>query len=430
MGLKEVLMQPYFQNEHGQLYNCDVLDGLKSLPDNSVDLIVTSPPYWGLRDYGVDGQIGLETDFQTFLGRLVEIFTECHRVLKPSGNLYVNMGDSYSGSSKGQTSQGNADPKRATKGMKLPKCKFFLPAKSLIGQPWRLAFALQDSGWILREDIIWAKGNPMPESVTDRCTRAHEYIFHFTKLPKYYYDAFSIREAYADKTFTTWGNQKSTSADGSGLVKAENFAGMVHAPKVWKTPDGWAKDGSHDAISHSKRERKDKPRGAKQPHEGFNTKWDLMSVKEQRAMGANKRSVWAINQTALEKQGLFKSFLEELHAIRQAKAVNKNGRRSVWKVGTKPFRGAHFATFPPDLIAPIIQAACPLGGTVLDIFGGSGTSAFVAEQFQRKWLLFELNPKYCDIAVKRIQGVTIEDSTPMLGGEKLVTIEDFIEVQS
>lgn len=385
-------MKPYFQNDHGQLFNCDVLDGLKSLPDNSVDLIVTSPPYWGLRDYGVDGQIGLEKDFSEFLSKLIEIFTECHRVLKSSGNLYVNMGDSYSaggGDRKGHNScvggtvDANAPKKRA---------RFNLPAKNLIGQPWRLAFALQDSGWILREDIIWAKGNPMPESVADRCTRAHEYIFHFTKSPKYYYDAFSIREAYADKTFTTWGNQKSTSADGSGLVKAENFAGMVHAPKVWKTPDGWAKEGSHDAISHSKRERKDKPRGAKRPHEGFNTKWDLMSVKEQHAMGANKRSVWT--------------------------------------VGTKPFRGAHFATFPPDLIAPIIQAACPLGGTVLDIFGGSGTSAFVAEQFQRKWLLFELNQKYCEIAVKRIQGVAIEDTAPMLDGEKLITIEDFIEAQS
>lgn len=371
-------MTPYFQNEHGQLYNCDVMDGLRGLPNDSVDLIVTSPPYWGLRDYGVDGQIGLETDFQTFLSKLVAIFTECHRVLKPSGNLYVNMGDSYYGSSKGQTSQGNADPKRATKGMKLSKCKFFLPAKNLIGQPWRLAFALQDNGWILREDIIWAKGNPMPESVTDRCTRAHEYIFHFTKSPKYYYDAFSIREAYADKTFTMWGSQKSTTADGSGLVKAENFAGMVHAPKVW--PQGL-----------EQREKKDKQRGHSRKHAGFNDRWDSMSVDEQHAMGANKRSVWT--------------------------------------VGTKPFRGAHFATFPPNLIAPIIQAACPLGGTVLDIFGGSGTSAFVAEQFQRKWLLFELNPKYCDIAVKRIQGVAIEDAAPVLNGEKLITIEDFLAVQ-
>lgn len=402
----------YYENEHGKLYNCDVMDGLKSLPDNSVDLIVTSPPYWGLRDYGVDGQIGLEKDFSEFLSKLVAIFNECHRVLKKSGNLYVNMGDSYVNNS----CPGGGDPtigKRnlGKSGYRRNKRPYGLPVKNLIGQPWRLAFAFQgfavmpsttileyadllrdarecgdweivnvvenrlrlwaftealSKQYILREEIIWAKGNPMPESMTDRCTRAHEYIFHLTKSPKYFYDAYSIRESYAEKTYTTWGNQKSTPADGSGLVKAENFAGVTNAPKDWNRP------------------RKNKQRGAAQVHEGFATKWDLMSVKEQHAMGANKRSVWT--------------------------------------VGTKPFKGAHFATFPPDLIAPIVQAACPLGGTVLDIFGGSGTTAYVAEQFQRKWLLFELNDKYCEIAQRRLDGVSIEPAE-----EPDLTIETFLQ---
>lgn len=368
-------MDPYYQDDCGVLYNCDVLEALPLIPSESVNLIVTSPPYWGLRDYGVDGQIGLEENFVEFLGKLVKTFEECKRILRPDGNLYINMGDSYSGSGKGAWAK--KDVQKAiyvpdTNG-KQTSCRDFLPPKNLVGQPWRLAFALQDAGWYLREDIIWSKPNPMPESVADRCTRAHEYIFHFTKNPQYYYDAFSIKTDYAPKTATAWGNAKGKAADGSGKVKAENFLGLISQPKDWC--------------------KKDKQRGHSRTHAGLNERWDNMSRAGQPSMGANKRSVWT--------------------------------------VATKPFKGAHFATFPPELIESVILAACPEGGVVYDPFHGAGTTAVVAEKHGRKWIGSELNTEYAALSIRRIQearGITFIPTKE--GLVKQPTIEDFIAAQS
>jgi DNA modification methylase len=183
-----------------RIINADVLAGLAQLPDESVHCVVTSPPYWGLRDYGVDGQIGLEATPQAFVARMVEVFREVRRVLRKDGTCWVNMGDSYAGGggfSPGSPS--NATSKSGKYGdsgamMKSPGKVHGLKAKDLCGVPWRLAFALQDDGWWLRQDIIWAKPNPMPESVTDRCTKAHEYIFLLTKAERYFYDAEAIKE--------------------------------------------------------------------------------------------------------------------------------------------------------------------------------------------------------------------------------------------
>lgn len=332
-------MTPYFSDEHGTLYNCDVIDALKQMPDESVNLIVTSPPYWGLRDYGVDGQIGLEKDFPVFMERLMSVFRECKRILKADGNLYVNMGDSY----LQQQGKGFLGNKRLNDGSKNVKVNRFLPPKNIIGQPWRLAFALQDDGWYLREDIIWNKPNPMPESVNDRCTRAHEYIFHFTKSPKYFYDAYAIRTEYAPKTSTAWGCPKGKAADGSGFVKAENFSYLISKCK------DWGKDG----------------------------------------LGANKRSVWTVS--------------------------------------TKSFSEAHFATFPPELIEPIILAGCPENGLVYDPFMGAGTTAVVAEKHGRKWAGSELNPAYAEIAIRRIKkGRGIVFVSTAEGEVEQPTIEDFL----
>lgn len=174
---------------------------LKELPDESVDLCVTSPPYYQLRDYGVEGQIGLESTVEEYIERLVEVFDEVRRVLKRDGNLYINIGDSYAGSGKGWGETFENRSKHLQGGHHFWKDQNLKPTllgsvkpKNLIGIPWRLAFALQKRGWYLREDIIWAKPNPMPESVKDRCTRSHEYIFHFTKAARYYYDAEAISE--------------------------------------------------------------------------------------------------------------------------------------------------------------------------------------------------------------------------------------------
>lgn len=243
------------------IINGDALTELKKLPSKSVNLIVTSSPYWNLRDYQVNGQIGLEDTPQKFIIVLVEIFEECHRIL----TLWVNIGDSYASGSKKRTSE-QVYKKSNLKGGKASQisCKdknkktgIGLKPKDLVGVPWMLAFALRDWGWYLRQDIIWSKPNPMPESVTDRCTRSHEYIFMFSKKAKYYYDFESI------KTPTKYVGI--TGMDKSGYKNAKTFNGK-----------------------HS-----DKQRGHSRKHAGFNERWGAMTLAEQ-SQSANKRSVWNV----------------------------------------------------------------------------------------------------------------------------------------
>ena len=178
----------------------DVRQRLNDLESGSVRTCITSPPYWGLRDYGNDNQIGLEQSPSEYVAKLVEVFADVHRVLADDGTLWLNLGDSYAGSGKGR----NADGTHPTGSMQdsnlgtiignLTKAGGEIPAKNLVGIPWRVAFALQEFGWYLRQDIIWAKPNPMPESVTDRCTKSHEYLFLLSKSPKYFYDNEAIKE--------------------------------------------------------------------------------------------------------------------------------------------------------------------------------------------------------------------------------------------
>ena len=177
--------------EKNKVYLGDSLEIIKTFPDKSIDCVVTSPPYYGLRDYGVDGQIGLEETPEEYIGKLVSLFREIRRCLKDEGTCWVNLGDSYSGNCS-RASKGRAGMGAEREGVFIKGGG--LPPKNLIGIPWRFAFAMQADGWILRQDIIWHKPNPMPESVTDRCTKAHEYIFLFSKQEKYYFDAQSIQE--------------------------------------------------------------------------------------------------------------------------------------------------------------------------------------------------------------------------------------------
>lgn len=306
----------------------DCLESLKLLADGSVDCCVTSPPYYGLRDYGVVGQIGLEESPEAYVARLVEVFREVRRVLSDTGTLWLNIGDSYYNHRPGK---GQIIPKQtvsstnqdlptvcARRGNKLKGLK----EKDLIGIPWMLAFALSADGWYLRQDIIWNKTNPMPESVRDRCTKSHEYIFLLTKSPKYYYDHKSIKEDLAE--------------------------------------------GSD--VAYRNKLRKGKKYDAKAPYTN--------------------------NFPA--------SFDEE-----------KRNKRSVWTLATKPYKGAHFATFPPALIEPCIIAGCPLGGVVLDPFGGSGTTAGVAIANGRRALLCELNPDYVELIKNRVISI-VGDSPPSL----------------
>jgi DNA modification methylase len=331
------------------IINKDCIEGMKEMSDQSVNCCVTSPPYFGLRDYGHDGQIGLEETPDLFVQKMVEVFREVKRVLKDDGTLWLNLGDSYASYKDGKATPDSARKESkgtlVSKGMaKNRSASTFhgtsVKNKDLIGIPWRVAFALQADGWYLRQDIIWHKPNPMPESVTDRCTKSHEYIFLLSKSPKYYYDQDAIKQPILESS------KQRLSQD------IENQKGFDRIPG--KT------NGTMKAV------------GTKF---GGNKYGDNYS-KKHRTMSGN---VW----TGDESDG-----------------ANK---RSVWTVTTKPFKEAHFATFPPDLIQPCILAGCPEDGIVLDPFMGAGTTALVARKLNRYYIGFELNMDYINIAQKRLR---------------------------
>ena len=298
----------------------DCRDVLRTLPESSLHCCVTSPPYFGLRDYGVDGQIGLEQTPSEFVGELVAVFREVRRVLRDDGTLWLNLGDSYAANRGYQVPStlmnGDAtNQAQAGAGQAMRASDFGLKPKDLIGIPWRVAFALQADGWWLRQDIIWHKPNPMPESVTDRCTKAHEYVFLLSKSERYHFDAAAIAEQASGEAP---GNSKPTKGGRAFL------------------------DGA------------------------------------------------AEHRTA-----------KSLHAIGARETRNK---RSVWTIATKPFSEAHFATMAPNLAETCIKAGCPNGGTVLDPFGGAGTTGLVADRLGRDALLVEINPDYAAIAQRRVAG--------------------------
>ena len=284
---------------------------MRYLKPGSAHTCVTSPPYFGLRDYGVDGQIGLEPTPDEFVASLATVFREVRRVLRDDGTLWLNLGDSYArtgGTDRKVPETARVGSTRNTMtqmGDRTGKAPSGLKDKDLIGVPWRVAFALQADGWYLRQDIIWHKPNPMPESVRDRCTKAHEYIFLLSKSPRYYFDSEAIKEP-ASAPPKKCGPKNDASRNDSGRT------GIVRG-------DGETRN-----------------------------------------------------------------------------------RRSVWTVSTKPFGGAHFATFPPALIEPCILAGSRLGDTVLDPFGGAGTTGLVAQQHGRNAVLTEINPEYAEIARRRI----------------------------
>jgi DNA modification methylase len=333
----------------------DCRDKLRELPDASVHCCVTSPPYFGLRDYGVEGQMGLELTPDEFVAGMVEVFREVRRVLRDDGTLWLNIGDSYATDPKGpggvETSNlaggGEYQHEKTKPGFnKWDYRNAGFKRKDLIGIPWMLAFALRADGWYLRQDIIWSKPNPMPESVRDRCTKAHEYVFLLSKGPRYYFDHVAIRNPPSE-----------------ALIRqvCDGYAGAD--TKDYASGRAQSASGTKARIIAGARE---KLRGHDREHEGFRDKWDAMSREEQMALGSNKRSVW--------------------------------------EVATQPFSEAHFATYPPALIEPCILAGCPKGGTVLDPFGGAGTTGLVADRLQRDAILIELNPEYAEIARCRLNG--------------------------
>ncbi len=421
----------------------DSFKALATLPDNSVHCVVTSPPYWGLRDYDVDGQIGMETSMAEHLEVLVNLFREVRRVLRPDGTVWVNYGDCYAAMPNGRSA---ADTKAAGKDDRTFRDKPFstvgpisksknidrgsgrwgggnnpahgyLKPKDLCMIPNRLAIALQDDGWWVRSEIIWHKPNPMPESVIDRPGTCHEKIFLLAKSPRYFYDAVAIREPAAESSIDRW------------MQDIENQEGSERANGGAKT------NGNMKAVGGPK---KDKQRGHGRRHAGFNERWDQMSRDEQMAHGRNKRNVWTI-ATKPFKDAHFATFPPELPEICIMAGTSERGCcphcgtqwvRNIEKTfiaqedvsedkgkrggqGQKPMeesgnwdgvpRGStNVATlgWSKDCDCPDHQ---PVPCTVLDPFGGAGTTGLVAQRLQRNAILVELNPEYSALAVKRLR---------------------------
>lgn len=382
---------------HATVLIGDALTRLRELPDSSIDCIVTSPPYWGLRDYGVSEQIGLEASFDDFLMRLLDVFAECYRVLKPSGSMWINMGDSYSHSG-GQGGGGKQATNRgsSTKASRRQGQGVNLPQKSIIGQPWRLAFALQEAGWTLRSDIIWSKPNPMPESVRDRPSRSHEYLFFFVKSRRYYYDAKAIAEPIADASLAGSGNKQRKYGDEVGRDGSH-----VGRSIPWKPPTGWdLEPGAHGSIHRDGRS------GEVEMPDFY--KGSLPGRKDgpgqdRRSKNSRKPNKYTdeTNTRPSERMGRHPGWRKDIDAFRPLRNA-----RTVWEISTQPYPDAHFATFPSELPRRCILAGCPEGGVVLDPFAGSGTTLAVAVNLARRAIGIEINPEYAELIRKRLGRIT------------------------
>lgn len=343
----------------------DCREVLKTLPDGSVDCCVTSPPYFNLRDYGVGGQIGLEQTPDAYVAELVAVFREVRRVLRDDGTLWLNLGDSYArqaGNDRNKITDGSFRTGRTGKSHLLfrdgnNRPPEGLKEKDLIGIPWRVAFALQADGWYLRQDIIWHKPNPMPESVTDRCTKAHEYVFLLSKSERYYFDQESILEPCSPSTHVRL-SQDVQNQIGSARVPGKTNGNMkAVGRKSWKGSEFHTGKTAEHQLGRAQSDRTYDPGADNKNNLSFDAAMSIMP--------------------------------------------EKRNKRSVWTVATQGYKGAHFATFPPALIAPMILAGCPVGGTVLDPFGGSGTTGEVSESLGRNSILIELNPDYIELQKKR-----------------------------
>lgn len=408
-----------------KIYCGEALEVLQTIEDCSVNTCVTSPPYFGLRDYGtaewvggdpncphyrtskyskdtttghkammeqgeaigdaiyktvcplcgavrVDKQIGLEETPQDYINKLVEIFREVRRVLKDDGTLWVNIGDTYNASGHSRKEDGSMvfsdkSLKQTTNvgsyqgefnKVVIPEVK----PKDLIGIPWMLAFALREDGWYLRQDIIWAKPNCMPESVKDRCTKSHEYIFLLSKSPKYYFDYETIME------------------DAVGDVRRYKypvFSGSKEENVIRPNSNNNKKKIVHPCIEHEE--------------EG------------------TKTNIWSSNEDYTIPEENLITVGGKKYSQNKFKPRMKRLKRDVWFVAVNNFKEAHFATFPENLIEPCILSGCPEGGMVLDPFSGSGTTGVVANKHNRNYIGIELNQEYADMSEKRLKTLNAKE---------------------
>lgn len=323
----------------------DCRELLKTLPEASVQCCVTSPPYWRQRDYNMAGQIGLEQTPEEYIAEMVAVFSEVKRVLRDDGTLWLNIGDKWASGCNGgggsfmkNRSEAWSHAKNA-KGWRSPPAGY--KDKDLVGIPWMLAFALRADGWFLRQCNIWAKPNCMPESVSDRSTASHEYVFHLSKSNQYFYNIDAARTPPAPSSETRLAQD---TASQTGSARANG---------------GGKTNGNMKAVQR----QSEKQRGHSRRHDGFNDRWDSMSKQQQQ--GANLRSVW-------------------------------------W-LAPAQYREGHYAVMPDGLAEICITAGSRPGDTILDPFGGAGTTGLVADRLGRNAILCELNPEYAAMAQRRIE---------------------------
>lgn len=354
------MFQRMIASTDADIINGDVFDVLSVFSEKHFQCCVTSPPYFGLRDYGVAEQIGVEPTMAEYIAKIVDVCRAIRRVLRDDGTFWLNLGDSYAGSWGAQSRKhaGKHAPNASAISANQIKAaqrrtligvvnKNGLRLKNLMMIPSRVAIALQDDGWFVRSEIVWAKPNPMPESVRDRPTSAHEKIWLLTKSARYFYDGDAVRNSPSEALL----RQVAEGYTGRD-TKDFNAAGAQEA------------SATKSRIIARMRDKIDKQRGRSRRHAGFNDCWDDLTKKEQQAIGSNLRNVWTISP--------------------------------------QPFRGAHFATFPERLVELCILAGSRPGDCVLDPFAGSGTTGVVARRLGRRATLIEINSDYCDIAEKRI----------------------------
>jgi len=411
-------------------YIGDCRDLLAQLPDGSVQTCITSPPYWGLRDYGVAGQIGLEATPELYVATMVDVFEGVRRVLADDGTLWLNLGDCYITNPRGSlgtcaekstltnpkrqeevrrrnvaASSGarpntlphprnrTTDPKSPARSHKVAAsrgARTELKHKDLVGIPWMVAFALRAAGWYLRSDIVWHKPNPMPESVTDRPTKAHEYLFLMSKSERYYYDVDAIREP-----------QKSL--------------GERHEGKSGYRDDHPSKEGRTANTRSLHPLGKNRSSVWEAEHLGFaggrhaENNGIVLSVTPEADGRVPYRSGNKVRSSHADAGGVADRDARQAFGVPWEDTDGHRNKRSVWTVPTAPYDGAHFAVFPPALIEPCVLAGSRPGDIVLDPFFGSGTTGMVAEKHQRKWIGFDINPAYGELAKQR----TAQRSLPL-----------------
>lgn len=485
-------MSLYWQDGPLAIYHGDALEVLRQMPDESVNCCVTSPPYWGLRDYGVEGQLGLERTPEEYIAKMVAVFAEVRRVLRSDGTLWLNCGDSYNAHPGQRTVHDKAGYKQTTNRGSCEAASRNTPAlkaKDLVGIPWMLAFALRADGWYLRQDITWSKPNPMPESVRDRCTKAHEYLFLFAKgqwkssivrfsdlsgervhfgkyigaqkpdvrealtkfcvslaaslfesaqaqndfsLPPFYSQEWKqVSEGIAGDSICDHPSVSWLASLGARLLSAD----LSTKEFLQKLDSFWLNLAAGDALLIGRVHSLLRSPAVNVDAYGAITVEDSGEIckidfsRHEATISRPSGCVYYYDADAIAEAFVTnpptrpRNFAGESYAMNgrltplstlPRTGYSESGKRnkhSVWEISTEPFPEAHFATFPTELIKPCILAGCPVGGTVLDPFCGSGTTLRVAESLNCQSVGIELNAEYIEIAKRRLRQPTLAFGT-------------------